>query len=116
MAQMTRKELEACAWRKTPDEKKRNEIRRQRYDFSKRAFDPEPSIEKLKGENREILVFNPSGDTPGTMNVFMPLWSLYSDELETACASGTPGKRKGTVTMRAPYSRYRKGYTGSVED
>lgn len=98
---MSRRELEACAWDRTPVD--------QRRDVVYRSGSKSRTTEHLTGENREVRVFNPSGTTDASMSPFMPLWSLYSDELEQRCVHGREPK------MRAPYSRGRKDYTGNVE-
>lgn len=101
---MNRKQLENCAFRES--RQRRNEKNLSRWDFKeRRGID---YTEKLAGENREIMVFDPSGTTDASMNTFRPLWSLFSDELEQACAGRN-------VTLRAPYFRWRKGYKGNVE-
>ena len=100
---MNRKQLEQCAWAKTPKDERRAEV--ERYDWkAKKSI-----TRRLKGNEREVLVFDPSGDTPGSMNPWVPLWSLYSDELEQRC------REEMLPRMRAPYNRTRADYTGDVE-
>lgn len=100
---MNRKQLEECAWAKTPRDERR--AHRERYDWKTKKT----VTERLKGNNREVLVFDPSGSTPGTMSPWVPLWSLYSDELKQRCEEGRQPK------LRAPYHRTRRDYTGDVE-
>jgi hypothetical protein len=100
---MNRKQLEECAWSKTPKEERRSQI--ERYDWTTKKT----VTKRLKGNEREVRVFDPSGHTPGTMSPFVPLWSLYSDELEQRC------KEEVEPKLRAPYNRTRADYTGDVE-
>ncbi|HSX23294.1 MAG TPA: hypothetical protein VLE97_11025 [Gaiellaceae bacterium] len=100
---MNRKQLEQCAWDKTPKDERRSEI--ERYDWATKKT----ITKRLKGNEREVRVFDPSGHTPGTMSPFVPLWSLYSDELEQRC------KEEIEPKLRAPYNRMRADYTGDVE-
>ena len=100
---MNRKQLEQCAWEKTPRDERR--AKSERYDWKTKK-----TITKtLKGNEREVRVFDPSGHTEGTMSPWMPLWSLYNDELEQRCKEGREPK------LRAPYSRTRPDYTSSIE-
>ncbi len=100
---MNRKQLEDCAWTKTPKDERRSQ--KERYDWKTKKT----VTERLQGNSREVLVFDPSGDTPGTMSPWVPLWSLYSDELQQRCEGGQQPK------LRAPYHRARHDYTGDVE-
>lgn len=100
---MNRQQLEECAWKKTPKDERRSEV--ERYDWKTKT-----SVKKrLRGNEREVLVFDPSGSTPGSMSPWVPLWSLYSDELEQRCREEQQPK------LRSPYNRMRSDYTGDVE-
>lgn len=100
---MNRKQLEECAWKKTPKDERR--ATRESYDWKTKKT----ITSRLKGNAREVRVFDPSGDTPGTMSPWVPLWSLYGDELEQRC------KEEREPKLRAPYNRMRADYTGDVE-
>ncbi|MGE5732779.1 MAG: hypothetical protein ACM37U_12605 [Gemmatimonas sp.] len=100
---MNRKQLEECAWKKTPKDERRAEV--ERYDWKTKTS----TKRRLTGNAREVLVFDPSGSTPGSMSPFVPLWSLYSDELEQRC------REEQMPKLRAPYNRMRSDYTGDVE-
>ena len=100
---MNRKQLEECAWTKTPKDERR--AKRERYDWKSQKT----VVERLTGNAREVRVFDPSGSTEGTMSPWVPLWSLYSDELEQRC------KEEREPKLRAPYNRMRSDYTGDVE-
>lgn len=94
----SRKALEQCAWDKTP----RDERRAVKTSWLKKR--------RLQGNEREIRVFNPSGETETTMSPWMPLWGLYRDELEQRCREEQEPK------LRPPYARARRNYTGNVEN
>jgi hypothetical protein len=98
-----RKQLEECAWKKTPKDERRSEV--ERYDWKTKKS----VTKRLRGNEREVLVFDPSGSTPGSMSPWVPLWSLYSDELEQRCREEQQPK------LRSPYNRMRSDYTGDVE-
>lgn len=98
---MKRKQLEQCAWEQTPA--------RQRRDKVELTTMRGTTTKKLTGNSREIIVFDPSGDTPGTMEPFVPLWSLYNDELQQRCLFGKIPR------LHAPYHRTRPDYTSSIE-
>lgn len=100
---MNRKQLEECAWTKTPTDERR--AQKERYDWASQKT----IVERLKGNAREVRVFDPSGSTEGTMSPWVPLWSLYSDELEQRC------KEEREPKLRPPYNRMRADYTGDVE-
>lgn len=100
---MNRKQLEECAWKKTPKDERR--ASKERYDWKTKKS----GTTRLQGNAREVLVFDPSGDTPGSMSPWVPLWSLYSDELEQRC------REEQVPKLRAPYNRMRSDYTGDVE-
>ena len=100
---MNRKQLEECAWKKTPKDERRSEV--ERYDWKTKTS----VTKRLRGNEREVLVFDPSGSTPGSMSPWVPLWSLYSDELEQRCREEQQPK------LRSPYNRMRSDYTGDVE-
>lgn len=100
---MNRKQLEECAWSKTPADERRSQ--KDHYDWKTKTT----TTKRLKGNAREVRVFDPSGHTPGSMSPFVPLWSLYSDELEQRC------KEEVEPKLRAPYNRMRADYTGDVE-
>ena len=100
---MKRKQLEQCAWEQTPASQRRDKVEQT---SSMRGT---TKIRKLTGNSREIVVFDPSGDTPGSMEPFVPLWSLYNDELQQRCLFGRIPK------LHAPYHRSRPDYTSSIE-
>lgn len=95
---MRRPDLEECAWRKTPTSDRRAVVRRSGMRRRGRASNV---VENLHRQERQIRVFNPSGDTEGTIQPFMPLWSLTDRELTQACKLGKQPK------MEAPYFRSR---------
>jgi len=98
---MKRKQLEQCAWEQTPASQRRDKVELTTMRGT--------TTKKLTGNSREIIVFDPSGTTPGSMEPFVPLWSLYNDELQQRCLFGRIPK------LRAPYHRTRPDYTSSVE-
>jgi hypothetical protein len=100
---MDRKQLEEAAWKATPKDERR--ASRDRYDWKTKKT----IVERLSGNNREVIVFDPSGSTPGSMNPWVPLWSLFSDELRQRSIEGKEPK------LRAPYHRMRPDYTSDVE-
>jgi len=100
---VNRKQLEDCAWAKTPKDERR--AQKERYDWKTQ----QTIVERLKGNAREVRVFDPSGSTEATMSPWVPLWSLYSDELEQRC------KEEREPKLREPYNRMRADYTGDVE-
>ena len=100
---MKRKQLEQCAWEQTPASQRRDKVERTS------VMRGETTVKKLTGNSREVIVFDPSGDTPGTMEPFVPLWSLYNDELQQRCLFGRIPK------LHAPYHRTRPDYTSSIE-
>lgn len=100
---MNRKQLEQCAWEKTPRDQRRAEKRLTDWKTQKTI------TKRLTGNAREVRVFDPTGSTPGSMSPFVPLWSLFSDELEQRC------KEEREPKLREPYRRSRSDYTGDVE-
>ena len=98
---MKRKQLEQCAWENTPASQRRDEVELTTMKGTK--------PKKLTGSSREVIVFDPSGHTPGTMEPFVPLWSLYNDELQQRCLFGKIPR------LHAPYHRTRPDYTSSIE-
>ena len=110
---MSRKALEQCAWERTPEAQRRTGKQHTvlpKRRGGKQITERKHRTIKLTGNSREVRVFNPSGHTEGSMSPFMPLWSLYSDELKQRCDGGREPK------LRAPYSRARKDYKGNVEN
>lgn len=105
---MNRKQLEECTWKKTPKDERRDRVEQTKFSMRTGQYE-DTSFRKLTGNAREVLVFDPSGTTEGTINAWVPLWSLYSDELEQRC------KEERLPKLRAPYSRMRADYTGDVE-
>jgi len=100
---VNRKQLEQCAWEKTPrDQRNAQGVR---WDSKTKKS----VTKRLTGNAREIRVFDPTGSTPGSMSPFVPLWSLFSDELEQRC------KEEREPKLREPYRRWRSDYTGDVE-
>jgi hypothetical protein len=105
---MNRKQLEECAWKKTPRDERRDRVEQTKWSMRTGQVES-TTFRKLTGNSREVLVFDPSGTTEGTINAWVPLWSLYGDELEQRCKEGRLPK------LRAPYNRMRADYTGDVE-
>lgn len=108
---MSRKLLEQCTWERTPANQRRESTAH--TVLPKRGASNRTRKQrtlKLTGERREIRVFNPSGNTEGTLSPWMPLWALYSDELKQRCDNGREPK------LRAPYARTRRAYKGNVEN
>lgn len=115
---MNRKQLEDCAWDRTPPEERRDHVEHQvlpKYRAvqpgqpRQRVSERRQRVLKLTGNNREVRVFDPSGSTPGTVNPWVPLWSLYNDELTQRCEQGREPK------LRAPYTRVRRDYKSSID-
>lgn len=98
---MKRKQLEQCAWEQTPASQRRDKVELTTMRGT--------TTKKLTGNSREVIVFDPSGDTPGTMEPFVPLWSLYNDELQQRCLFGKIPR------LHSPYHRTRPDYTSSIE-
>lgn len=109
---MKRKQLEQCAWDATPSDERRDRVEHRvgaKYRDRQRISEPRQRMRKLTGNNREILVFDPSGSTPGTMSPWMPLWALFNDELRQRCDQGIEPK------LHKPYHRNRRDYKSSIE-
>lgn len=75
-----------------------------------RISEAKQRVLKLTGNNRLVRVFNPSGTTDSSMSPWMPLWSLFNDELTQRCEEGREPR------LRAPYSRSRGDYKSSLEN
>lgn len=100
-ATLGRKLLEKCVWDRTGASRRRDQ-KMVGFGRDKRAL-------KLRGNDREVQVFDPSGSTDASMAPFVPLWSLHRRELEQGCLE------RREIKLEPPYGRFRPDYTSNID-